>query len=149
MGGRGGSSGLKSGKQKESFTSPEVNRHVDSLIESIKRQRNIYGDMPDSTEERYRSEFKDILKKGFSGLEEGRVLNINPKNQNMYVVKEGDHAVIYKYSPTNRQRYVDIRAGIVKGDKGVRQKVIELDEKARTSYLLKSILIRKIPRQFY
>ena len=52
--------------------------------------------MADATEEEYRAEFNDILKKGFSGLEDGRVLDINPKNQNMYIVKEGDHAVMYK-----------------------------------------------------
>lgn len=146
MGGRGGASGLTSGKQRESLTSSEITNYVDSLIKSIRRQRNIYGDMSDATEEGYRAEFNDILKKGFSGLEEGRVLDINPKNQNMYIVKEGDHAVMYKYSPTHKQRYVNIISGTVKGEKGVRQKVIELDKKGKQNFLLKSILIRKIPR---
>lgn len=155
MGGRGGSSTLNNSKTSVGdlrLSRREISNLVDTDIEFIKKQSNVYGDLPQGREQEFRSVLKKAYENGFSGLKEGTILDRNPKNQNNYIVKEGNGAAMYTFTPRAGGRVLrttqsEIRApgGVVIGDKGKKVKDIVMNNEKRKKYLRRATLLSLVP----
>lgn len=135
MGGRGSDSGMNrsvgKGARELGLTSREIDRLTDTAIDFIKKQERIYGSLTPGREKDFRDQIKKEYNAGFSGLEEGRVLDISTKNPNAYLIKRGEKAVSVFKTGNNT------RIG----------KEYELSETQKKTYLRRAILLRLRPRR--
>lgn len=157
MGGRGGSSGMNHSDLQ--LSNNEIDKLIDSAIDFIRKQPNVYGTLTKGLESEYRKEIKQAYQKGFSGLADGTILDRNPKNRNNYVVKENGGAAMYKFTPNSKQTHVitDMEkqysrhgaiggmGGVVVGDKGNKIKDISLNLDKKRGYTRRAILLKLIP----
>lgn len=128
MGGRGASSGINSsvgkGARELGLTNREIDRLTDTAIDFIRRQDNVYGTLTAWGEKKYREQIKREYNAGYSGLEDGRLLDI-PK-PNLYLIKRGEKAVavirngrygaervLREYDLTNDQKKLYLRRAIL------------------------------------
>lgn len=139
MGGRGGSSGLSNNE----FTNSEINSLTESAIDFIKKNERIYGTMTSYHEENYRSEIKSMYKKGWNGLEDGRVLDVKGRQ---YLVKDGNNAALYLFRSSDFQSNLHIEEGMVSGRKGEKIKSTPLSLDQRKIFLRKAIFLKLLPR---
>lgn len=153
MGGRGASSGMDSsigrGARELGLTSREIDRLTDTAIDFIKKQDRIYGSLTPEREKEFREQIKREYNLGFSGLEDGRILDINPNNSNIYLAKQGDKAILYRYRPTSNStsRYFREENGVVVGYRGEAGREYELSDAQKKTYLRRAILLRLRPRR--
>lgn len=147
MGGRGSTSGIIRRNSDLQLSKKRIEELVDSAIDFIKRQPRAYGDLTAGRETDFRRQISEAYENGWSGLQDGAIININPKNQNQYIVKEGDKAVGYVFSPTSSQRYLNIKNNVVVGYKGRKTSEKELDVEKKRFYVRRHVLIRLIPRR--
>lgn len=147
MGGRGGSSGLIGRNSDLGLSQKQIEQLVDSAIDFIRGQPRAYASLTAGSEADYRRQIQKAYEDGWSGLQDGAIININPKNQNQYVVKEGDKAVWYVFSPTSSQRYLNIKNNVVVGYKGRKTSEKELDVEKKRFYVRRHVLISLIPRR--
>lgn len=145
MGGRGGTSGLQSTKLYRELGVRDVNALIDEDIEFMRKQPRIYGSMPSSREELVRQDLYNMYKEGWSGIPDGTILDVNPKNHNNYILKEGDKAIRYRFSPAREKGHLQIRNGIVIGKRGDKEMEAKLSTKDKLKFLRRSILLRKRP----
>ena len=147
MGGHGGSSGLIGRNSDLELSQKQIEQLVDSAIDFIRGQPRAYASLTAGSEADYRRQIQKAYEDGWSGLQDGAIININPKNQNQYVVKEGDKAVWYVFSPTSSQRYLNIKNNVVVGYKGRKTSEKELDVEKKRFYVRRHVLISLIPRR--
>lgn len=147
MGGRGGASGLIGRNSDLGLARERIEQLVDSAIDFIRGQPRSYGTLTAGRETDFRRQIREAYEDGWSGLQDGAIININPQNQNQYIVKEGDKAVGYVFSPTSSQRYLNIKNNVVVGYKGRKTSEKELDVEKKRFYVRRHVLIRLIPRR--
>lgn len=148
MGGRGGASGLR--KNDLGLTRQDINTGVNKVIDFIKRNPSSYGSLTSDREEEFRKIAKKMYEKGFSGLEEGRIVDYNRKNMNQYMIKEDGGLNQYYFRPTQEQTRLMVRDGIVVGKKGEKEKEAKrLSRETKYKYLTRAILLRLNPNLRY
>lgn len=148
MGGRGGTSGFK--VNDLGMTIDDIRQNTDISIDFIKNNPRSYGSLTSNREEEFRNTIKKMYEKGFSGLEEGRILDISNKNNNLYIIKENGGLTQYYFSPTKKQRYREEKDMVVIGEKGRKVKEIKNpSNEIKSKYLARGILLRLLPRKIW
>lgn len=145
MGGRGGASGFESTRLYRELGVRDINALINEDIEFMKRQPKIYGNIFSAREAQIREDLKDMYKQSWSGMPDGTILDVNPKNHNNYIIKEGDKAIRYRFSPAREKKTLQIRNGIVIGSRGDKEMEAKLSTKEKLKFLRRSILLRKRP----
>lgn len=147
-GGRGSSSGLR--KNDLGLTKQDINTGVNKVIDFIERNPKAYGSLTSDREEEFRKIAKKMYEKGFSGLEEGRIVDYSRKNMNLYIIKEDGGLNQYYLRPTQEQSTLMVRDGIVVGKKGEKVKEVKiLSRETKYKYLTRAILLRLNPHLRY
>lgn len=155
MGGRGSSSGMGggNGRRELGLTETGMRSFVNQTVDFIKRNPRVYGSLTQSREKDFREQITREYNRGFSGLENGRIVDVSSKNPNIYRIKDGDKVVSYRYRQTQSSpsRTYQERNGIVqgyRGEKGTEHKISDMTAAQKRTYLERSVLLKLRPNRY-